>query len=229
MPIVSNQFNLDAPPGFRGFDDQKPVRMYRRNLPHWRQEGAFYAVTFRLGDALPQEKLNELKRHRERWERMHPPPRSEADWTEFAQEVTRRAEHWLDQGYGECYFRDPAIARIMARLLVHYENSKCTVPCFVVMPNHVHAIMSPFGGYELENVLQLMKGYVSFQVNRIREDSGSLWESESYDRIIRDEEHLYDVVQYIGRNGRAAGLSSSEYRRWIDPRWQRAGWDFVDD
>lgn len=54
--------NLSAPPNFRGLDPDKPIRVYYRYLPHWRQDGATYFVTFRLGDALPQEKLEYLQR-----------------------------------------------------------------------------------------------------------------------------------------------------------------------
>ena len=38
-------WNLPAPPGFVGFDPNKPMRFYERNLPHWRQEGATYFTT----------------------------------------------------------------------------------------------------------------------------------------------------------------------------------------
>ena len=59
-----DDFNLSAPPNFRGLHPDLPVTMYHRHLPHWRQEGAIYFVTFRLADALPQDKLDYLKRLR---------------------------------------------------------------------------------------------------------------------------------------------------------------------
>jgi hypothetical protein len=49
---------------------------------------------------------------------------------------------------------------------------------------------------------------------------------EVYDRIIRDEEHLYRVVQYIGANPRRAGIAPELWHRWINPVWQSVGWDF---
>ena len=54
-------------------------------------------------------------------------------------------------------------------------------------------------------------------------------QQESYDRIIRDEEHLWRVIQYIGRNPRQAGLPLESTPRWIDPDWQALGWNFRDD
>jgi REP element-mobilizing transposase RayT len=94
------------------------------------------------------------------------------------------------------------------------------------MPNHVHALIKPVGEYELADILRDMKGYVARRTNEELGRSGVLWEQESYDRIIRDEEHLYRVVQYIGRNPGMAGLPESAWYRWIDPRWVRAGWRF---
>ena len=53
-------WNLPAPPGFHGLHPHKPLTMYHRNLPHWRQDGATYFVTYRLADSLPQCKVDEL-------------------------------------------------------------------------------------------------------------------------------------------------------------------------
>ena len=60
-------WNLPPPPGFQGLHPDKPVTVYVRHLPHWRQEGATYFVTFRLHDSLPQSKLQELDRVRHLW------------------------------------------------------------------------------------------------------------------------------------------------------------------
>jgi hypothetical protein len=136
-----SMFNLQAPPGFHGLDPHISVRMYSRHLPHWRQQGATYFVTFRLEDALPQEKVQELRSLKKAWETSHPPRRSEKDWEDFARKITVKSEQ----------------------------------------------------------------------------------QQESYDRIVRDEEHLYRVVQYIGRNPSMAGIPRERWLRWIDPSWRAAG------
>jgi hypothetical protein len=53
-------WNLPPPPGFQGLHPDQPITVYQRHLPHWRQDGATYFVTFRLADSLPQSKLDEL-------------------------------------------------------------------------------------------------------------------------------------------------------------------------
>jgi REP element-mobilizing transposase RayT len=222
-------FNLAAPPDFRGLDAHEPVKAYYRHLPHWRQEGATYFVTFRLADALPQQKLNYLKRLREHWERTHPEPRSRDDWEAISRELFRHEDVWLDEGYGACHFRDPQIAAQLEEALMHFQSGRYFISCWVIMPNHCHLVMKPFEDHSLEKILQGIKGVVARRVNSCLGSTGKLWQDESYDRIIRDEEHLWRVIQYIGRNPSKAGLPLEQSRRWIDPSWAAAGWRFVDD
>ncbi|HUT10466.1 MAG TPA: hypothetical protein VMY42_08220, partial [Thermoguttaceae bacterium] len=82
--MSAESWNLSAPPGFQGLQDDKPVTRYIRHLPHWRRDGATYFVTFRQADSLPQSRLRELREIKEEWQRKHPPPRSQADWESLA-------------------------------------------------------------------------------------------------------------------------------------------------
>ncbi len=97
------------------------------------------------------------------------------------------------------------------------------------MHNHVHLAIKPLDGFELEEILESAKGFVSRKANAHLRRSGKLWEQESYDRIIRDEEHLFRVVQYIGRNPAKAGYPPKEWVRWIHPDWEQTGWGFRDE
>jgi REP element-mobilizing transposase RayT len=135
----------------------------------------------------------------------------------------------MDEGYGECVFRNHELADEMSKSLLHFQDVRCVTSCFTVMPNHVHAVMKPLGEFELEDVLESVKRFVSRKVNTMHGRSGQLWEEESYDRIIRDEEHLFRVIQYIGRNAAKAGLPAAEWVRWIYPVWEEAGWRFQDE
>ena len=108
---------------------------------------------YRLGDSLPQEKLQLLKRLREEWERTHPAPRSEGDWEEHVRDLTRRAEAWLDEGYGACHFREPRWSNDLRDRLHHFDGERYHLAAWVIMPNHCHALIRPFDGYELEELL----------------------------------------------------------------------------
>jgi REP element-mobilizing transposase RayT len=221
-------FNLGAPPGFKGFDEQRPVTVYHRNLPHWRQDGATYFVTFCLADALPREKLRQLQAMREDWCRKRTPASGEADWLEYAKQTFRNAEKWMDRGYGRCSFRDPFNAAELSRAILHFHEARYEVGCFAILGNHCHLTMRPFQSVKLEKELGSIKSRTARFVNQQAEQSGPVWQQECYDRIIRDEEHLWRVVQYIGANPRKAGLKPDEWIRWMNPHWIAAGWNFRD-
>ena len=220
-------WNLPAPPGFQGFREDLPLETYEQILPHWRQDGATYFVTFRLGDSLPQPRLRELKRIREEWERANPLPRSREDLEAMSRTLFDRIEKWLDQGFGSCVLRKPENAQHLARQIQKSHNNSCEVGCFVLMPNHVHAVVRPLRPKEesLEDILRIWKG-ASASLIRTQTKTGGLWQRESFDRIIRDEEHLYRVIQYIGRNPIRAKLKVGDFMRWINPRWEELGWRF---
>jgi putative transposase len=218
-------WNLPAPPGFQGLDPHKPVRVYMRHLPHWRQDGATYFVTFRLNDSLPRVKLDELAQVRTEWEHEHPEPREDKDLEELAKELMGRVEKWLDQGMGSCRLKQPAAAQLVAKAMHHFDGNRYELDCYVVMPNHVHAIVRPLT-FELERILQGWKGYTSLEINRLYGLSGTFWQDESFDRIIRDEEHLYRAIQYIAMNPTKAGLQIAACPRWIRPEWVELGWRF---
>jgi len=221
-------WNLPAPPGFQGLHPDKPLTIYERNLPHCRQAGATYFVTFRLGDSLPQDKLRQLMEIRRDWERRHPPPRQGMELEEFAREMFERVERWLDQGYGECHLKHPQLAAFIIDAMHHFDGTRYELDAYVVMPNHVHTIVRPENPGEdaLETILKSWKQFSARNINLATGGCGELWQQESYDRIVRDEEHLWRCLQYIGRNATKAGLPSESCPRWVRLEWEPLGWRF---
>jgi len=74
--------------------------------------------------------------------------------------------------------------------------------------------------------LQSWKSYTARRINKLFGLEGQLWQDESFDRIIRDEEHLWKCIQYIDRNPQMAQLGEGQYRLWIRPAWVELGWRF---
>jgi REP element-mobilizing transposase RayT len=214
------------PPGFDGLDLNRPVRRYVRHLPHWRQDGATYFVTFRLADSLPEAKMIEIQNFRRHWEYTHPEPRSEEDWKKLAHEVFRRTESWLDDGHGACHFRESRWINELHSRLQHFNGQRYQLSCSVIMPNHCHLIIRPFDGQDLEDILGVIKGITARQINGAIGNQGELWQQECYDRIVRDLEHLRNVIQYIGRNPMSLRIPRSQWPLWIDPAWEQCGWGF---
>ena len=229
MPSFDDELPPSPPPGFRGLDPQLPIERYERHLPHWRQLGATYFVTFRLGDSLPQEKLQILDEMRKQWLATPSEARTDPQAKNYAKAVFQRIEIWLDAGYGACWFREQRFADELRRAIFHRHESQYRVPVGAIMPNHCHLVIRPFDSFELEDLLGEIKSVVARFINRDHGSTGQLWQQESYDRIIRDTEHLHNVVQYIGRNPARANLPHEQWRRWVDPEWETTGWRFVDE
>ncbi len=82
---------------------------------------------------------------------------------------------------------------------------------FVVMPNHVHALVSPMSGCELEHILQSIKRHSSREIGKCIKRAGSLWQRDTYDHIVRDVEQLRAFRKYIFRNPGKAKLRTGEY------------------
>ncbi|WP_254513221.1 transposase [Anatilimnocola floriformis] len=137
-------------------------------------------------------------------------------------------EHWLDSGAGSCILQQAFAADILEAKLRHFDGVQYELGAFVIMPNHVHALVRPFSAeHSLETIEQTWKGLSAREINAAQSSQGQLWQRESYDRIVRDEEHLWKCLQYIGDNPRRAGLGPQQSRRWVCPDWIKAGWNFT--
>jgi putative transposase len=221
-------WNLQPPPGFQGLSEDKQLEVYVRHLPHWRQEGATYFITFRLGDSLPSAKLDQLAVLRREWEQLHPRPWVREALERLARQQVEYIEKWLDQGMGSCVLKDPPFAAYLTEAMHHFDGERYELGAYVVMPNHTHAILRPLTCIEhpLEKIVGSWKQFSSKRINARTEAKGDLWQEESYDRIVRDEEHLYRCLQYIGHNPLKTRLAVNEFRLWIRPEWVALGWNF---
>lgn len=208
------------PPNFQGMHLDPPIRKCHQHLPHWRQEGATYAVTFRQAGSIPEAQLPTLTRWRAIWEQQHPEPRTELERKQFAREIWIKIERWLDEDHESCVFRELGFSKMMSDSLLYFQSQRHFTSCFAVMPNHVHTVIRPIPKFELEDCLQRIKQYASTRVDKDLNQEGTLWKEESYDRIVGDEEHLWNVVQSIWRNPEKAGIPFSQWVRWIHPEWR---------
>ena len=221
-------WNLAAPPGFQGLREDLPLRVYTRHMPHWRQIGATYFVTFRLGDSIPENRLRELAGLKAEWECRNPPPQPKSVLEQLARMIFERVEHWLDQGSESCVLKELHYSSLVQESLQHFHGDRYELGASVIMPNHVHCIVRPLhpSDSDLEDLTGSWKSFTARKINALLQQTGALWQDESYDRIIRDEEHLWKSIQYIGRNPKNANLSAEACHLWINPDWQQLGWMF---
>jgi REP element-mobilizing transposase RayT len=187
---------------------ESPPGWYSRDyLPHFDQPGLIQAITFRLADALPAEKI-------QRWaqELAHAP-----DLTREV-EQKRRMEAWIDAGHGACWLREDAMAQIVEDALLHFDGSRYRLLVWTIMPNHVHALIEPLAGWPLSGLVQSWKTWTARKINQHLERTGPVWQREYHDRYIRDADHGANVTRYIEQNPVKAGLCA-EAKAW---RWGSA-------
>ena len=171
------------------------------DLPHWHDEKAIYFVTFRLADSLPVTAMKEFKAWREqkREEFLHGNV-STTFWDDVERQRQNLIEKLSDKGHGECILQHPDIRQVVCDALLHFDKVRYWVHCFVIMPNHVHIIFECAEGYMMQAILSAWKSFSAHQINKMLHRKGSIWQDESFDRIIRDNDHYDKVLNYIARN-----------------------------
>ena len=136
--------------------------MYRRNLPHWFPEGAAVFVTWCLfGTLPPRTGLDQLK-----------------DGRAFA-----ALDRTLDRApSGPEWLREPALADLVSSVIEAADGDRhlCRLHSFVVMPNHVHVLITPHR--PLYEVTKWIKGVSARRANQLLGRTGRpFWQDESFD------------------------------------------------
>jgi len=96
-----------------------------------------------------------------------------------------------------------------------HEKKKYDPYTCVVMPDHVHMILSPLPDYErmqmysLSEIMNVLKGYSAYRINRLLQRRGPVWQDESFDHVLRRNESLEEKMEYIAQNPIRRGLCLS--------------------
>jgi len=199
----SHNVSAAPPPQFPiiEFDPSKPVGDLRgTRLPHWRQDGVTYFVTWRTADSLPQERVQAWLEERAAWLQTHPEPWNHTTEKEYYRLFPDRWEKWLDECHGDCVLARPELRRIVEETLVHDDSKNYRLHEFIVMPNHVHVLVTPLGEHTLSAALQGWKSVSAHRINHTLGRSGEFWQKESFDHIVRDAEAAERFARYIQRN-----------------------------
>ena len=166
----------------------QPKGWYSRGyLPHFDGGEILQFITFRLADSLPQEVLERWRLELER-----------GDITDA--NFRRRREFYLDQGYGCCALRDERVAGMIEENLLRFDGVKYRLHSWVVMPNHVHWLLTVKEESTLSAIVHSCKSYTAHQANKILRRSGRFWFPEPFDRFIRNYEHFEATINYIENN-----------------------------
>ena len=210
---------------------------YRRNMPHIQPNGVAFFVTFRLAGSLPKEVMLQLKEEQLKNERLLYKVKDE---TERKKKINDRRklyfgkfDEMLDNATsGPCWLKDERIVTVVADAIRFHDKKEYDLLAYCIMPNHVHLVFtvrhdfitsmrakaratSTTSRYIVTDILRLIKGATAWEVNKILNRTGTFWQHESYDRVVRDEKELNRIIGYTINNPVKAGLvKNAEDWKW---------------
>jgi REP element-mobilizing transposase RayT len=110
---------------------------------------------------------------------------------------------------------------IVSSLMVLKERKEFPVYCYCLMPDHLHIVISP--SLSSGSVSRIVRSFKSFttKIAWEHEVSGRLWQKSFYDHVVRNDENLMSICQYILMNPVRKALVERaedwEYSGLMDP------------
>ncbi len=203
------------------YDPGAEVERWEHHRPHWAQSGAIAFVTFRAHDSIPREVLQLWERQKLEWLRVRGitchhwhdgyAQLTNADRSAFMGEFQRLKEVCLDECHGACLLRRPDLAKIVADSLLHFDDDRYRMGDFVVMPNHVHLLAVFPSGKAMKDQFGSGLRFTAKRINQTINRSGSLWQEEPFDHLVRNAEQYDTLRRYIAANPVKARLKTGEY------------------
>src|SRR5699024_643307 len=162
---------------------------YQRNLPHYQPYCGEFFITFRLANSLPKNILSKLRsEYRQLLKEELPDGTYSVQKKYFA-----KFDRILDQSKREkSWLKENKIAEIVADNSHDFDQQKYLLICYCIMPNHVHLLFKlpdrdeSRSTYPVANILRLMKGATAREANLKLGRTGSFWQNESYDHLVRN-------------------------------------------
>src|ERR1700722_2117201 len=98
-------------------------------------------------------------------------------------------------------FQVPEILTILIECLLRYRDQGAyLLHEIVVMPNHLHLLLTPSGETSLEKAMQFVKGGSSHEIHRQREHKMQIWQAGFHEQTVRDVRDYRSKVDYIHMN-----------------------------
>jgi putative transposase len=201
-----------------------------RNLPHMFDIRKPVFITYRLKFTLPAVVMKELNQRKTEWLNLN----QKLDAESKKQRIKHREAtffDWYDKLIAQSsetpqILHQREITDIITESFRYFDNQHYTLMAYCVMPNHVHVLIHPLlqeSGeiYSCPHITYTWKRYSANQINRVLKRSGSLWQQESYDHMVRDERELSQVLEYIIQNPVMAGLVNKWdewYGTWVQDK-----------
>ena len=121
-----------------------------------------------------------------------------------------------------------SVRGMILRHCLHDDGTKCLIHAAVVMPDHVHLILTPCedaqgNTFRLSEILNGIKGASAHSINKVLGREGHVWQDESFDHVLRSMESPEEKGQYVCENPVRKGLVKMPTDwPWLWTEWMRA-------
>jgi REP element-mobilizing transposase RayT len=95
---------------------------------------------------------------------------------------------------------DSSERELVATAMRSFRGKRYELAAYVVMDDHVHALVAPFSDYELASIIHSWKSFTARQMQRKHRRFGSVWQDEYFDRIVRADKEFIQKFDYIIKN-----------------------------
>ncbi len=104
-------------------------------------------------------------------------------------------------------FQRHETAELMVKTLFHYRNAgEFQLHEYVIMPDHIHVLLTPKTDGTIERAAQLIKGGFSHQARSVGLTLNAIWQPRYHDCRIRDSNEYAEIARYIRENPVRKGL-----------------------
>lgn len=104
---------------------------------------------------------------------------------------------------------------IVADALRHFNGTRYRLVVYVVMDDHVHAVLQTSSGHDLSSILHSLKSFTANRINRMRGRTGRLWQKDSHTEIMRNRAAIASRIQYVYYNPLRKWGRDSRYE-WVE-------------
>ena len=176
---------------------------HRRNLPHLYFNEGIYFVTYRIYGSISKEQLEKLQK-------------DILNLTaEEQNKIFKKYDNLIDKASNPIkHLSNPKIADVCKESIMFFDKKDIEVICYCIMPNHVHLVFKLINkNKSITDLMKSIKRYSARKANEILITKGKFWQVESFDRWVRDEKELYNIIKYVLLNPVNAGLVE-DYKDW---------------
>lgn len=151
------------------------------------------------------------------WRKSNPKPWDGKAQREYTKRFEGYRQKWLDEGRGSCALCDPALRAVVAEGFHHFDSARYILGDYVIMPNHVHILVTPMVDWELTRILHTWKSYSGHEILRRTGGDPPFWLQEIFDHAVRSPKQLTHFRNYIRENPEKAKLRSGSYTHLESP------------